>query len=342
MTPPLARPVLSAICGALRAQTGTAARRTGTPGSRFLPSVHRPLGTTPSKDAHAATAARTAAEEPTATVLPPESPNYVLVPTPPQNAEHKPPPIKGHLPVPRDIFTRRTGGGPTKGAHAAAHVQAVLPRSAAEQEGRPARSAAEAARRADTDMRRRNLEAGLAGLWERHEATAGARAERGARRAAENRAAALAPDRDDDLFTRPTVSASTRRTAVPLDPLRFERAEAARERTAAAARRKSDDRRDALAHLYMAAGSFIVDEAELERRVEAEFAAGVFQGGLGFNGESVWDVWGVPPSVADLVRDMDGISFPSRVAQNAHTDSHDRTAKRQMIVSEHLTGGKLD
>jgi hypothetical protein len=273
-------------------------------------------------------------------ITPPESPRYVPIPELPQSTEFKLGPVRGHLPVPRKVFAKRAGGT-EKGKRPGAYVQSIRPLSAAEQAGLPPKSAQEAQRWAETARRRTTLREGLKGLYERKVRFERTSRARSLRNFEVNKARALAPEGLDDVYTRPTVRADTRDTAVPLDPLRFERADAARERTSARAALKSEARRDALAQLYVAARDFIVDEEELEKRVEHLFRAEYFteRGNATSVSESVWDSMGKPQGVRDMVGMMDGTSFGW---DGVRRDSSSQTTLRQKKVSEELTGGKLD
>ncbi|TPX19091.1 uncharacterized protein E0L32_011252 [Thyridium curvatum] len=274
--------------------------------------------------------------------IPPESPQFVKLPQPPQSSEKKYPRVKGRLPVPRDVFHHRTGH---LKADPAAFVARAAPVSLAEQRGDTPKSDVEAQRRRLAESRRRSLASGIEGLWQRKQVRE--RQARDAGRANFNRnrhAALFAPERADDVLTRATVRSSTaKQTAVLPDPDRAARAAASAERTAAIALAKSEARRDALQQLYVAASKFIVDEAELEKTVDKLFSESYFrtQGNLLGNmgaADSVWDTSGAPATVQSMVASLSRTS--SKVVDSVQTDA-DRTRKRQLIIAETLTGGKM-
>lgn len=193
--------------------------------------------------------------------------------------------------------------------------------------------------------RRENLGEGLRELWARKQTLDARRAHDRAAKLAANRAAATAPEREDERLTRATVNAKTLATAVQPDPERFERALASRAVTDAVAAEKSERRRDAIQELYMSArrGPFIVDEGGLEAAVEREFG----EDGHRFRGRSptnqpiisVWDLEGSPDTVGDMLREVSGRD--GRVLVDL-TTQRSKTEKRQKRVAEELTGGKMD
>ncbi|KAK3300547.1 uncharacterized protein B0H64DRAFT_428600 [Chaetomium fimeti] len=267
--------------------------------------------------------------------VPPESPRFITVPEPPQSSEPKLPPIKGHLPVPRDMFRSREGDRKVQRAY----IKAATPVSKAERAGEAPRSAEEARHRVFAAARRSALATGVRGLYQRKTERDRRAHERAEARRQANLDAATAPEGLDDVLTRPTVLAATALvTKVEQDPERFARAEAARAQHEERLAVKAEARRDALAQLYVAAQGFIIDEAELEARIEAIFTADHHRIGGSNRGQSIWDLDAAPVSVADLQTAMSG---QSTRAIDANTTSAVKTTKRQKSVAEELTGGKL-
>ncbi len=290
--------------------------------------------------------------------IPPESPLFINVPNPPQDqsieAARELKPVKGHLPVPRAVFRQRDG-----------HLKSTaefLARSAPEPGPGSAGTAGAGLeiqewKRRMAAARRASMASGLRGLWERKTLRDERRTRERTRRLAENRAAATAPEREDERLTRASVNARTLDCVVRPDPLRLERAEESRRRTAAVLAERSERRRDAVQELYMSARrGFIVDEAGLEAAVEREFGDGGgasgASGGDGSTGDryrgrspsnqpitSIWDLEGSPDTVADMLREVSGrdgrvvVDLPSQKT---------KTEKRQKRVAEELTGGKMD
>ncbi|KAI1459869.1 hypothetical protein F4805DRAFT_34255 [Annulohypoxylon moriforme] len=275
--------------------------------------------------------------------IPPESPLFINIPNPPQDqsieALRDLKPIKGHLPIPRQIFKDRDSHlKPTRKWLAKA---APSPTSARSQ--LPPRSEVQAWKRRMAATRRENMRVGIRALYKRKQLFDQRRAEKQAAKIAENQAAAIAPEREDDRLTRASINASTLQTAVMPDPLRFERALASRERTNALLAAKSERRRDAIQELYMKARSFIVTESDLEAEVNKLFAPDYWKNmGLsasGFEVRNIWDLNGKPPTVSDMLNE---VSRTSSTAVKSFETEKTRTLKRQKEVAEELTGGKLD
>lgn len=271
---------------------------------------------------------------------PPESPDYIPIPKPPQTEEVRLPFVKGTLPLPRRVHGRRDKGRKVRPEYLAS--TAPLPTS--EHALQPAAAGSlQEWQRLMAASRRANLAAGLRGLWRRkqqHDQRVFARSDAKFR---ENAERALAPDREDDRLTRPTVLASTAlTTAVAPDPQRFQRAAASRARTQRLAAQKREARRDALMELYINAASFIVDEDHLRAEVERKFSPEHWKrhGKKLFSDDSnAWAVHGTPPNFALMMSEM-------MRSQNRTLDftqkEHARTVRRQKKVAEELTGGKLE
>jgi hypothetical protein len=192
--------------------------------------------------------------------------------------------------------------------------------------------------------RRKNLETGLKGLWKRKQRRDTLAEKRSKAKFEANVKASLAPEREDERLTRSTILASTALdTAVLPDPDRFVKAEASTARTAALAAQKREERRDALMELYINAADFILTEEELKKQVESVFAKDYWtqQGkGLPYSAENAFEAWGLQPTVKDMVSDMlrkntSIVEFGSRPSQSM------RTVRRQKVVAEELTGGKM-
>ncbi|KAK3987773.1 hypothetical protein QBC44DRAFT_330914 [Cladorrhinum sp. PSN332] len=265
--------------------------------------------------------------------VPPESPKFITVPEPLQSSETRLPPIRGHLPVPRTIFPKREGDRKVSEGY----VEAATPKSNAELAGKPPKSTQDERHRLDAASRRAALAAGLKGLWTRKVTTDRRMIRASKKRASDNMKAANAPERLDEVYTRSTVRADTANNfAVQLDPNRFVKANAAKQRHQHILKRKAEARADALAQLYVEAKNFIVDEATLEEKVNKLFRQDT--GFTGFGGENVWSQEGHPISVRQLQAKMTG---ESEILVDASKTPQERTAMRQKSVAEELTGGKL-
>ncbi|KAI1149051.1 hypothetical protein F4825DRAFT_464425 [Nemania diffusa] len=275
--------------------------------------------------------------------IPPESPLFINVPNPPQDqsieALRELKPVRGFIPVPRRVFAHRDSHRKPTDAWLAR--SAPTPTNAKSQA--PPVSPLQAWQRKMADSRRANMRSGVRDLWDRKLRSDAARDRASKAKLAANRAAATAPEREDERLTRGTVNAGTLQTAVALDPGRFARGAASAARTAARAADKSEARRDAIQALYMNARAFVVDEAELEGLVAREFADDHFesmgQSGAGFRIENIWDAQNQPMTVAGMLKDLQR-SHLTLVADL--TSEETRTVRRQKQVAEELTGGKMD
>ncbi|KAL8370538.1 hypothetical protein RB595_000761 [Gaeumannomyces hyphopodioides] len=287
--------------------------------------------------------------------IPPESPKFITIPEVVQPNREPKARVRGRLPVPRRVFDLRRLAAPgVRPPRAAAgnrrkepavdprlepgYVDRAMPRSQAEQAGRPPRSPLAKFRRTMADSRRAALADGIGGLYQRQrQRDSLARASLNARLRTRLEAA-RAPEPDDERLTRPTVRREVMSTAVQLDPHRFGRAAKSAKRTAAVAAAKSEARRDALQELYIAAKNFIVSEEELERHVETMFRPTYFSDAHKSiqTTKNRWDLDGSPITVKELMS-----QFARASKDSTPGTSESREAARQKAVAEQLTGGKL-
>lgn len=273
--------------------------------------------------------------------IPPDSPRFLPLPDLPQSSEAKRPFVKGHLPVPREIFTRRA-----KMAHKLqpTFVADTAPRSRAEQAGLPPKSDKDAWKRLMAASRRDALASGLATLWRRkrtREARARGRADA---RQADHLAAKFAPDRPDEVYTRGTVTRATLDTRVVRDPAYEAKQLASRARTAALAASRAEARKDAVQRLYVEAGRFILTEEELTARVEELFSSDHFpklgkqQSQAYWGAANIWEACGRPLRTSDMFSDTKN---PGQRTDQYSKSAAKKTLHRQRIVAGELTGGAL-
>ncbi|KAI0473455.1 hypothetical protein GGR56DRAFT_695759 [Xylariaceae sp. FL0804] len=293
--------------------------------------------------------------------IPPESPRFVNLPATPQDQRseielRERSPLKGFLPTPRRIFSKR---GSQAKATAAYLARSAPEPSTAPSPGSLADPRAEHGRRMAA-TRRSSLASGVRALWQRKRFVDRKRGAALDARRAQQLAAATAPERRDEVLTRGWLHPATHLTAVARDPHRFETAAASRARTASLEAARSEARRDALQGLYMGARAFIVDEDALGAEVDRLFHPDYYRSGggalgAGANGgggrdpyggapaASVWDAQGAPPDVAALVSDTARYSNASASGFLAgESDERTRTEHRQRQVAEELTGGKME
>ncbi|KAF3764356.1 hypothetical protein M406DRAFT_291411 [Cryphonectria parasitica EP155] len=272
--------------------------------------------------------------------IPPESPRFIPLPDLPQSDETKKPIIKGRLPIPREIFTKRAHKdhklSPT-------FVRDTAPHSKAERRGEPPRSERDAWKRLMAESRRQALGSGIGNLWKRkvkRETKAKARADAHAQRNLDDK---RAPERPDEVFTRGTIPQATLDTSVIRDPMYATRQRESAQRTAALQAAKSEARKDAIQRLYVEASDFIVTEEELAKKVDEIFSeehftkAGTARG-IYWGAENMWEAYGSPTTVRQMFADMRGTSTH---VTKAYDTSFNKTVQRQKVVAGELTGGAL-
>ena len=268
--------------------------------------------------------------------VPPESPSYIRLPNPPQSDETKPPRVRGHLPVPREVFPRSERDRKLRPEY----IHRTAPRSM-----KPYKATTDAQKwkTAMAESRRANLKEGLDALWARRLDIDGSRKNRVGRKFQVHNQAGAARERDDDRLTRPTVLGSMMDTKVYADPDRFARADKSRTKITALENTKRESRRDALMELYISAENFIVHETELKAKIDEIFAEDYFRNKgkddhLYGATENTWGVYGKPPSIANMMETSMGRSTK---VMNFDQSEHDRSAMRQKKISEDLTGGTM-
>lgn len=271
-------------------------------------------------------------------VIPPESPKYIAIQPPPQSEENKQPPIKGHLPVPRQIFSPKTGDAKI----APDYVARATPLSKAEAAGLPPKNDLEAWRRTMAHSRREALSAGLKGLYERKTTAEALEIRRSRAKAAIRKTAVEAAEREDDVLTRSTIRASLLETKLqPLDASSKKWAtKKSRSKVNKQAMMKSEARLDALSQLYIASRDFIVDEEELAKKVDELFDENYWVTKGNSDALSVWDLYG-PPVKTNAMVDQQGKTTGSNGYDGLYSNEATRTARKQKVVAEELTGGKM-
>ncbi|PSR81398.1 hypothetical protein BD289DRAFT_372686 [Coniella lustricola] len=272
--------------------------------------------------------------------IPPESPRFIPLPEQPQSDEIRKPPVKGYLPVPREIFTKRAHKdhklSPT-------FVRDTAPHSKAERRGDAPKSDKDAWKRLMAESRRSALGTGINKLWRRKTRSDGRAKEKADKHGERNLADKRAAERLDDVYTRGTVPMSTLNTKVIRDPEYETRKLESIQRTAALQQAKSEARKDALQRLYVEASKFIVTEEELAKTVDTLFTEHYFRKrgagrGIFWGSENVWEAYAPPPTVRQMFADMRGTSQESIKSVNKTSRM---ALVRQKLVAGELAGGAL-
>ncbi|CBX99408.1 hypothetical protein IAQ61_000490 [Plenodomus lingam] len=273
----------------------------------------------------------------TTQALGPQSPNYIEVPQPAQPSYPAKPAVKGHLPVPRDIFK-------TRNIHPK-QSKIFLDRTTKTPKDlkRPGPYSRDADLRLYkqrlSEKRREALREGVKQLHERKVATEAEYLAKIQAQGASRREAAMAPRREVDVLTETSVSKGIRDFLSGNLPPRKDITEA---------RRRAYERRMANLHamrtlrlhdLYTNAREFIVDESQLDEAIDKAF--GTEESPLG------WDMKGImgprreskegfspwhgpmPEGVGDMLQKLRG------------GEGVGLAKERVKKVAEELTGGKM-
>ena len=267
--------------------------------------------------------------------VPPDSPLYIRLPTPPQVKEKKRERVRGFLPVPKDIFPRGEGERKLDPEY----LNKTVPKPKTPQSG----SAQRAWKAELAGSRRQGLEDGLKELWKRHSRDEAVRKTRSQEHFIQNHQRAVAPEREDDRLTRGTTLAGLLDTKVRADPERFRRARRSRKRVEAEQQAKKEARRDSLMELYISASNFITSESHLREEIDAIFSSDFFtkqsQASSQPTAENAWGAYGQPPSITSM---LETASRTSTRIMDVDTNEFDRSAKRQKRIAEEFTGGKIE
>lgn len=292
------------------------------PATRQLPSAVRAFSTTPATLAGS---------------IPPESPKYIRLPNTPQSDETKPERVRGHLPVPREIFSRKDGNRKLSPEY----IQKSAPTRASDAQPK---NETQRWKKELADSRRKNLEEGIHALWERYETKNTAMKARTAKKYNDNLNKARAGESKLDRITRGTVMDALLDTKVYPDPKAARRSEVSQSKSQSREIAKSKTRMDAITELYITASNFIVSEADLKAEIDKVFTEDHFRkmaratdrfGGM----ENVWGVYGKPPSVGNMLESTAGTS--TKLMDRDETE-FDRSVKRQKRIAEEFTGGKME
>lgn len=275
---------------------------------------------------------------PTTLALGPQSPNYIDVPKPRQPTFALEPEIKGHLPVPRDIFKTRNKHPKESDVFLNRSTKAPKAQKAPGPHSRDAEYQLYKQRLAET--RRAALKEGVKQLHERKVATDAQFQAKLQASYADRLQRATAPPRETDLLTSTSIQKGIRDfldNALPTSS----RTDIAKRRAAYGRRMKRVQavRTSRLHDLYVNAREFIVEESQLDEAIEKAF--GTEDQPVGWNvrgdaglrsegkeGLSPW--YGpMPEGVGDMLQKLRG------------GEGVGLAKERVRKVAEALTGGKM-
>ncbi|KAL9118964.1 MAG: hypothetical protein Q9187_004484 [Circinaria calcarea] len=267
--------------------------------------------------------------------IPPESPKFIEIPMAPQRQARVNIPVKGVLPVPRQIFPRGSADKTSPPYLAAVTLEPTSKKdmtsidpSTKDYIEWKARSAA---------VRRRNLREGLVELQHRKQRIDRRLAASSAFKQAENYRALHQSEREDERFTNPSITHKLTPgylANIP-DPDRKKRIAKKKAKVKSKETREMEERRSALHSLYMNARDFIVTEAALNTKIDEVFDEEWFKNNPG---RSIWDRENLPHTVQSLLHEANRSGYKA-VQHNAGYAKI--TRERVQRIAEELTGGKM-
>ncbi|PVI02344.1 hypothetical protein DM02DRAFT_613036 [Periconia macrospinosa] len=267
--------------------------------------------------------------------LGPESPNFIEVPKPVQPTWVQEPRLKGHLPIPRDIFKTRSSVPKQSDKFIARATKAPAKAKLPGPYSKDAEYTLYKQRLAE--IRRQNLESGVKALYERKSTAERIERDIMKKESRQRIALATAPPRTVDVLTQTSVSKSVRDflsdglSNTPSGAVMKARRNAFTRRM-----RKQDAVRQSRVHdLYTNARKFIVDEQQLDEAIDEAFGTDDKPVRWDLNGRvdpsktgmSPWQGGNIPEGMREKLQKLDqGVGL-----------AKDRIKK----IAETLTGGKL-
>ncbi|KAL1796236.1 hypothetical protein ACET3X_004776 [Alternaria dauci] len=296
-----------------------------------------PSPSTPANGWSGSLCVRAFSSTPTSLALGPQSPNYIEVPKPLQPTYPAKPAVKGHLPIPRDIFKTRNKHPKESdvflGRSTKAPKQVKVP-------GPYSRDADyRLYKQRLAEKRRENLKEGVKELHERKVTSEAQYLAKIQAIGAKRRELATAPRRQVDILTETSVAKGIRDYLTDSLPPRPDITEARRAAYKRRIARVHQVRASRLHDLYTNAREFIVDEQQLDEAIEAAF--GTEDEPVGWNhkgtmgpraegheGLSPW-TGPLPEGVGDMLNKLRG------------GEGVGLAKERVKKVAEELTGGKM-
>ena len=258
--------------------------------------------------------------------IPPESPRYIDIPTPPQEQAVRKFYVKGVLPNPRQIFPPR---GPNKVTND--YLKAVTPEPLPRTTPPSAQTSDLSAWKArQAASRRENLRSSLRELAARKAREDHYNAARSAVKAAETKAAREAPETDAERLTKATLLRSQTATGLETMNKKYRTAYVAKKwhRYKIHLSTVEKQRRDNLHTLYMNAGDFITTEERMREEVDKAFDDNSQFDNEKAAGLNIWNL-GIPETVQQ------------RLAGRNNEERKVILRDRMKRMAEALTGGKI-
>ena len=264
----------------------------------------------------------------------PESPEYISVPQVSQPDRVEKPIIKGVLPTPRNLFTRRAPKRTTP-----KYFELTTPEPSTARAATSSHHKLYKLRLAE--KRRQLLREGLTELKTRRQEEVQRRRNISASNKVARENAIAAAEREDKRLTSPTIVTAMQALQVGdiPDPDRSERLAQKAAKVQALAALREAARRDALHTLYMSARKFITTEEQLNQVIDKQFTERPFRTASSLAlARSIWAT-GSPETVAEKLQKTRGGDVKAFSSKDRTSAIH---ADRMKRIAEALTGGKMD
>jgi hypothetical protein len=272
--------------------------------------------------------------------IPPESPSWIEVPQPLQSPAPPKPPIKGILPIPREVIKDRRHRYKATSKHL--DTTAAYPKTQ-----RPINPDVKGAElnifdRQVSSQRRDLLREGMKGIFERRVSQAHKERIVKKSRIIKDLKARNAPARQEDILTQQSVPEVVRLALAwkPTKKVETEQEKQERKQTYdEIVEQKLQHKMDQVHKLYLNAGNFIIDENQLNEQIDKVFGSDekpIYWNG---NGISVWQT-GPPSGTKGL-----GSSFSQAPTLTGYGDNfkeRNDMMKRIMKIAGELSGGKIE
>ena len=152
----------------------------------------------------------------------------------------------------------------------------------------------------------------------------------------------MAPEREDERLTNPSVMQSDRPTShrILADPNREARLEQKRLNVAAIEAMRQENRRNKLHTLYVNAGDFITTGKQLDKTVDRVFDNQEQFTNDQQRGLNIWNL-GLPETVSQLLGKANKDPGSQKAVESAEGNKI-ITEERMKRIGEELTGGKIE
>jgi len=285
-----------------------------------------------------ASSARAFATSSSRKIVPPESPQYIDVPSSYQADLPLPRRAKGILPTPRELFPARRPDKPGP-----KYLKNVTPDSTVKV-SESQLSEIEKYRARMGTLRKNHLRQGLTELHQRKQEIIYKMHRQSAAKSSERSRLISQAEREDARLTNSSIPSAMQpaKSHVLEDVDAKQIYDTKKGNLEYHTARKEEERRDALHTLYMNARNFITTEEQLLKEIDFQFQAPeahqLFQNGSS-DGTSMWNK-GVPDTVATMVKRGRGSDEKTKLGGDK-ADRVLRDQERMKKIAEKLSGGRI-